>query len=54
LSNNNAVIAAGPVKLDDNHALGVINIFAKNSKRVLFQEVLENKDTMGQYTIKYH
>jgi hypothetical protein len=43
LSNNNAVI--GPVKLNDHHTLGVIDIFAKNLKRVLSKEFLENMDT---------
>ena len=43
LSNNNAVLE--PVKLNDHHALGVIDIFAKNLKRVLSKEFLENKDT---------
>jgi hypothetical protein len=32
-----------PVKLNDHHALGVIDIFAKNLKRVLSKEFLENK-----------
>ena len=41
LSNNNAVLE--PVKLNDHHALGVIDIFAKNLKRVLSKEFLENK-----------
>jgi hypothetical protein len=43
LSNNNAVLE--PVKLNDHHALGVIDIFAKNLKRVLSKEFLENKET---------
>ena len=43
LSNNNAVLE--PVKLNDHHALGVIDIFAKNLKRVLSKEFLENKST---------
>jgi hypothetical protein len=43
LSNNNAVLEQ--VKLNDHHALGVIDIFAKNIKRVLSKEFLENKDT---------
>ncbi len=43
MSNNNAVI--GPVKLNDHHTLGVIDIFAKNLKRVLSKEFLENMDT---------
>ena len=36
LSNNNAVLE--PVKLNDHHALGVIDVFAKNLKRVLSKE----------------
>ncbi len=36
LSNNNAVLE--PVKLNDHHALGVIDIFAKYLKRVLSKE----------------
>jgi hypothetical protein len=43
LSNNNAVFE--PVKLNDHNALGVIDIFAKNLKRVLSKEFLEDKDT---------
>ncbi len=43
LSNNNSVLE--PVKLNDHHALGVIDIFAKNLKRVLSKEFLENKST---------
>ncbi len=43
LSNNNAVLE--PVKLNDHHALGVIDIFTKNLKRVLSKDFLENKDT---------
>ena len=43
LSNNNAVLE--PVILNNYHALGVIDIFAKNLKRVLSKEFLENKDT---------
>jgi hypothetical protein len=43
LSNNNAVLE--PVKLNDHHALGVIDVFAKNLKRVLSKEFLENKST---------
>jgi hypothetical protein len=41
LSDNNAVLE--PVKLNDHHALGVIDNFAKNLKRVLSKEFLENK-----------
>ena len=41
LSDNNAVLE--PVKLNDHHALGVIDVFAKNLKRVLSKEFLENK-----------
>ncbi len=36
LSDNNAVLE--PVKLNDHHALGVIDIFAKNLKRVFSKE----------------
>ena len=43
MSNNNAVLE--PVKLNDHHALGVIDVFAKNLKRVLSKEFLENKST---------
>jgi hypothetical protein len=43
LSDNNAVLE--PVKLNDHHALGVIDVFAKNLKRVLSKEFLENKKT---------
>ena len=43
LSDNNAVLE--PVKLNDHHALGVIDVFAKNLKRVLSKEFLENKST---------
>ncbi len=43
LGNNNAVLE--PVKLNDHHALGVIDIFAKKLKRVLSIEFFENKDT---------
>jgi hypothetical protein len=43
LSNNNSVLE--PVKLNDHHALGVIDIFAKNFKRVLSKQFLQNKDT---------
>ncbi len=36
----------GPFKLNDHHALGVIDVFAaQNLKRVLSKEFLENKDT---------
>ncbi len=41
LSDNNAALE--PVKLNDHHALGVIDVFAKNLKRVLSKEFLENK-----------
>jgi vacuolar-type H+-ATPase catalytic subunit A/Vma1 len=61
LSNNNAVLE--PVKLNDHHALGVIDAFAKKFKRVLSQEFLENKSTkwidvlpkiIQQYTSTLH
>ena len=43
LSSNNAVLE--PVKLNDHQALGVIDVFAKNLKRILSKEFLENKNT---------
>jgi hypothetical protein len=43
LSDNNAVLEH--VKLNDHRALGVIDVFAKNLKRVLSREFLENKST---------
>jgi hypothetical protein len=43
LSDNNAVLE--PVILNNHHALGIIDNFAKNLKRVLSKEVLENKST---------
>jgi hypothetical protein len=43
LSDNNAVLE--PVKLNDHHILGVIDVFAKNLKRVSSKEFLENKST---------
>ena len=43
LSSNNAVLE--PIKLNDHHALGIIDVFAKNLKRVLSKEFLENKST---------
>ncbi len=43
LSNNDAVLE--PVKLNDHHALWMIDVIAKNLKRVLFKEFLENKAT---------
>ena len=43
LSDSNAVIE--PVKLNDPHALGIIDVFAKNLKRVLSKEFLDNKST---------
>ena len=43
LSNNSTVL--DPVKLNDHHALGVIDIFAKDLKRVLSKKFLENKST---------
>ncbi len=39
LSDNNAVLE--PVKLNDHSALGIIDVFAKNLKRVLTKEFLE-------------
>jgi hypothetical protein len=43
LSDNNAVLEL--VKLNYHNALGVIDVFAKNLKRVLSKEFLENKST---------
>ena len=43
LSDNNAVLE--PVILNNHHALGIIDVFAKNLKRVLSKEFLENKST---------
>ena len=34
-----------PVILNDHHAMGIIDVFAKNLKRVLSKEFLENKST---------
>ncbi len=33
------------MELNDDHALGVIDVFAKNLQRVLSKEFLENKST---------
>jgi hypothetical protein len=41
LSDNNAVLE--PVNLNDHHALGVIDVFAKHLRLVLSKEFLENK-----------
>jgi hypothetical protein len=43
LSNNNAVLE--PVKLNDHSALGVIDVFAKNLKRILTKEFIESDST---------
>ena len=43
LSHNNAVLE--PVILNNHHALGIFDNFAKNLKRVLSKEFLENKST---------
>ena len=43
LSDNNAVLE--PVILNNHHALGIIDVFAKNLKRVLSKEFLDNKST---------
>ena len=43
LSNNNAVLE--PVTLNDHHALGIIDNFAKTLKRILSKEFLDNKNT---------
>ncbi len=34
-----------PVELNDYHALGVIDVFAKNLKRMKSKDFLENKST---------
>ena len=43
LNNHNAVL--DPVKNQDHHALGIIDAFAKNLKRTLTKEFLDNKNT---------
>ncbi len=43
MRNNNAALE--PVKLNDQYALGVVDICAKNLELVLSKQVLENKDT---------
>ena len=43
LSDNNAVLES--VKLNDHSALGIIDVFAKNLKRVLTKEFLESGST---------
>ena len=43
LSNNNAVLE--PVTLNDHHALGVIDSFAKILKRIISKEFLDSKTT---------
>ena len=43
MSDNNAVLE--PVKLNDHSALGIIDVFAKNLKRVLTKEFLESGST---------
>jgi hypothetical protein len=43
LSDNNAVLE--PVKLNDHHALGIIDVFAKILKRIISKEFLDNKNT---------
>jgi hypothetical protein len=45
LSDNNAVLE--PVKLN-HHALGVIDVFAKNLKRVLSNLIIIIKGTFGE------
>ncbi len=47
LSDNNAVLE--PVKLNDHHALGVIDVFAMNLKQVLSREFfIENTSLFNQ------
>jgi hypothetical protein len=43
LSNKNTVLE--PVILNNHHALGIIDVFATNLKRVLSKEFLENKSS---------
>ena len=43
LSDNNAVLEQ--VKLNDHHALGIIDSFAKVLKRIISKEFLDNKNT---------
>ena len=43
LSKNNTILEH--VKLNDHHALGVIDAFAKQLKRILSKEFLDNKRT---------
>ncbi len=43
LSNNNAMYE--PVKSNDLHALGVIDVFAKNLKKVLSNDFKKNQGT---------
>jgi hypothetical protein len=51
LSNNNAVLE--PVILNNHHALGIIDAFAKNLKRVLSKEFFRKQGhRMGQYITK--
>ena len=49
LSDNNAVLE--PVKPNNHHALGVIDVFAKKLIRVLSKEFLENKNTRWIYIL---
>jgi len=43
LTDNNAVLE--PIKLNDHSALGIIDVFAKNLKRILTQEFIDNGNT---------
>jgi hypothetical protein len=43
LSDNNAALE--PIKLNDYHALGVIDSFAKVLNRIISKEFLDNKNT---------
>ncbi len=43
LNENNAVLE--PIKLNDHSALGIIDVFAKNLKRILTNEFIDNGNT---------
>ncbi len=47
LSNNNAVLE--PVKLNDHHVLGVMDVYVKNFRRVLFKELLRAQNGSVYY-----
>ena len=43
MKSNNAVLE--PIKLNDHSALGIIAVFAKNLKRILTNEFIDNGNT---------